>query len=95
MIIEDFLNEIISRYKAGDATEHTYRPALARLFEALDPDVTVTNEAKRVTDVGSPDFTFQRKDQTRGFLTIGHCEAKDIGLDVRHPQGYSIELYRV
>jgi predicted helicase len=89
--IAEFLNEIILIRKAGGATEHSYRPAFAKLFEALDPEVAVTNEAKRVTEAGSPDFTFRRQDKTRGFLTIGHCECKDFGLDVRHPQGYSSE----
>ncbi len=89
--IQEFLSEVIRKYKAGDATEHTYRPALAKLFESLDDKVSVTNEARRVTDAGSPDFTFRREDQTRGMLTIGHCECKDIGADVRHPQGYSKE----
>lgn len=91
LAIQEFLSEVIRKYKAGDATEHTYRPALAKLFESLDDKVSVTNEARRVTDAGSPDFTFRREDQTRGMLTIGHCECKDVGSDVRHPQGYSKE----
>ena len=91
MAVEEFLNEIIRIKNAGGATEHSYRPALAKLFESLDSDVNVTNEARRVTDAGSPDFTFRRSDKTHGFLTIGHCECKDIGVDVRHPQGYSKE----
>ena len=90
-MIASFLEEIIQKYRAGDATEHSYRAPLEKLFASLDPDVSVTNEARRVTDAGSPDFTFRRRDQTRGSLTIGHCECKDIGLDVRHPTGYSAE----
>tara|TARA_R110000765_G_scaffold315797_1_gene408318 strand:+ start:196 stop:3372 length:3177 start_codon:yes stop_codon:yes gene_type:complete len=90
-MIQEFLNDVIARHRAGDATEHSYRPALAKLFESLNPDVSVTNEARRVTDAGSPDFTFRREDQSRGFLTIGHCECKDVGFDVRHPAGYSKE----
>ncbi len=89
--IEQFLNEVIAKHQAGDATEHTYRPALANLFESIDRTVSVTNEAKRVTDVGSPDFTFRRKDRSGGYRTIGHCEAKDVGFDVRDPSGYSKE----
>lgn len=78
ILIQPFLDEIIQTYQAGDATEHSYRAPLQNLFESLNAEVTVTNEARR-TEAGSPDFTFRRRDKTRGSLTIGHCECKDVG----------------
>lgn len=77
-MIDNFLDEIIRTYRAGDATEHSYRAPLQKLFESLNSEVTVTNEAKR-TEAGSPDFTFRRRDRTLGSLTIGYCECKGIG----------------
>lgn len=78
MDIPGYLDEIRSLYKGGQTTEHSFRPALARLFSSIDPALTVINEPRRTVDVGAPDFVFQRGD-----VSIGWCEAKDIGKDVR------------
>jgi hypothetical protein len=78
MDIPGYLDEIRSLYKGGQTTEHSFRPALARLFASIDPALTVINEPRRTVDVGAPDFVFQRGD-----VSIGWCEAKDIGKDVR------------
>lgn len=78
MDIQGYLNEIRKLYQGGQTTEHSFRPALARLFESIDPGLTVINEPRRTVDVGAPDFVFQR-----GAVSIGWCEAKDIGKDVR------------
>lgn len=78
-MIDTFLSEVISKYEAGDATEHSYRAPLENLFTSMDDEVRVINEAQRVRQVGSPDFTFKRKQETGGDLTIGVCECKDIG----------------
>ena len=72
------LDEVRRLYKSGETTEHSFRPALARLFQQIDPDLTVINEPRRMIDVGAPDFVF-----ARGGISIGWCEAKDIGKDVR------------
>ena len=64
--------------KRGDATEHTHRPALKELLEALDASITATNEPKR-SDCGAPDYVISRK---RDGLTAGHVEAKDVGADL-------------
>lgn len=77
MDIQGYVNEIRSLYASGQTTEHSFRPALSRLFNAIDPDVTVINEPRRVA-VGAPDFVFDRKG-----ISIGWVEAKDIGKDVR------------
>ncbi len=73
MEVSGYLNEIRSLAASGLATEHSYRPALERLFATIDPDVTVINEPKRVTDVGAPDFVFNRNG-----VSVGWCEAKDL-----------------
>jgi hypothetical protein len=61
----------------GDDTEHTHRPALKTLIEALATGVTATNEPKHV-ECGAPDYVVSRN-TPHGPLTIGHIEAKDIG----------------
>lgn len=78
MDIQDYLNEIRALYASGQTTEHSFRPALAKLFKAIDPALTVINEPKHITDVGAPDFVFNRGD-----IAVGWCEAKDIDKDVR------------
>lgn len=78
MEIQRYLDKVRALYSSGQTTEHSFRPALAELFGSIDPTVTVINEPKHITDVGAPDFVFQRGD-----VAIGWCEAKDIGKDVR------------
>jgi hypothetical protein len=76
--LQGYLNEIRALYASGQTTEHSFRPALAKLFGSIDPALTVINEPKHITDVGAPDFVFYR-----GEVAIGWCEAKDIDKDVR------------
>lgn len=76
-IIEDFVGKVISTYKTGAATEHSYRPALQDLFNGLAEGVTALNEPKRV-DCGAPDFIIQR-----GEIVVGHVEAKDLSVGLR------------
>lgn len=76
--IQGYINEVRALYASGQTTEHSFRPALARLFGSITADLTVINEPKHITDVGAPDFVFNR-----GEVAIGWCEAKDIGKDVR------------
>lgn len=78
MDIQGYVNEIRALHASGQSTEHSFRPALARLFNSIDPVLTVINEPKHLTEVGAPDFVFNR-----GEVAIGWCEAKDIGKDVR------------
>ena len=78
MDIQGYVNEIRALYASGQTTEHSFRPALAKLFQSVDSALTVINEPKHITDVGAPDFVFQRGD-----VAIGWCEAKDIGKDVK------------
>ncbi len=78
MDVAGYLAEIKTLYASGQTTEHSFRPALAKLFGSIDPALTVINEPKHITDVGAPDFVFQRGD-----VAIGWCEAKDIGKDIK------------
>jgi predicted helicase len=76
-LVQDFLQAVIATHKKGNATEHSYRPALQQLFNALDPKVSALNEPKR-EKVGAPDFSI-----SRGDIVIGHCEAKDLPIDLK------------
>jgi len=78
MDIPGYLDEIRTLYRTGQSTEHSFRPALERLFASIDPALTVINEPRRTVDVGAPDFVFQRDG-----VAIGWCEAKDIGKDIK------------
>jgi hypothetical protein len=83
--IQAYLDEVRAKYASGQATEHSYRPALQKLFESIDPELTVINEPKK-SEAGMPDFLFQRKD-----VPFGWAEAKDIDKDVIRLKGYSVE----
>lgn len=78
MDIAGYLNEIRSLAASGQATEHSYRPALERLFKSIDDNLTVINEPRRLTDVGAPDFVFNDKNG----VSIGWCEAKDLTKEI-------------
>lgn len=77
MLFAEYLDEIRHLHKTGQTTEHSFRPALARLFQSIDPTLEVINEPKRLTEVGAPDFVFNRDG-----VAIGWCEAKDLDKDV-------------
>jgi hypothetical protein len=76
-VITSYVAEIDKIYRAGNATEHSYRPALKTLFENLTKGLTITNEPKHI-DCGAPDYII-----TRSGIPLGYIEAKDIsvGLD--------------
>ncbi|WP_270374911.1 type ISP restriction/modification enzyme [Marinicauda sp. Alg238-R41] len=84
-VVAEYFERVKTVYATGEATEHSYRPALEFLFKTLDDGLTVVNEPKR-TDFGAPDFIFQRDG-----VPIGYCEAKDIDKDIRALKGYSVE----
>ena len=75
-IFKDYLALIEQACKAGNATEHTHRPALKGLLEAFQPGITATNEPKRIK-CGAPDYIITRKD-----IPLGFVEAKDIGVSL-------------
>ena len=70
--IQDFILSVQRVYASGQATEHSYRPALEILLRAINPDLEVVNEPKR-QKVGAPDFIVYR-----GGVQVAFVEAKDI-----------------
>src|SRR5258708_8110507 len=72
--LRTYLGKIEGYYKAGKATEHTYRGTLQDLLELLGKNISATNEPKRV-QCGAPDYVVERNN-----LTIGYIEAKDIDI---------------
>lgn len=72
--VSQYLTEIIHEFKTGVAKEHSYRPALKKLFESIASNITAINEPARGS-VGAPDFAIRNNDHTIGFV-----EAKDIGV---------------
>ena len=71
--MNEYIKAIEKELLAGNATEHTLRPALKALIEGLGEKVNATNEPKRI-ECGAPDFVVPR-----GVITIGYLEAKDVG----------------
>ena len=78
--ISAYLAEINKALQAGNATEHTHRPALKAFVQAIAQsqglDVTATNEPKQV-ECGAPDFVVSAQN-----IPLGHIEAKDVGKDL-------------
>lgn len=76
--------------KAGNATEHTHRPALKSLIEALaGTGVQAINEPKKI-ECGAPDFII-----ARGTVPLGYIEAKDVGIDLgKTERGEQLGRYR-
>ncbi|MDN3644846.1 N-6 DNA methylase [Pontixanthobacter aestiaquae] len=85
MDIAGYLAEITEIYDGGEATEHSYRAPLQRLFESIDDSARVINEPKR-SEGGMPDFLFHRDG-----VAFGWAEAKDLPKDVVKLKGYSVE----
>jgi len=71
--IKQYLSSIEKALKVANATEHTHRPTLKSLIEALAPGVTATNEPKHIA-CGAPDYVVTRKN-----FIVGYIEAKDVG----------------
>ena len=82
MNISEYLDEVRAVYATGQATEHSYRPAIRKLFAAIDDSLSIINEPK-ASDVGMPDFLFQR-----GAVPLGWAECKDIHKDIIRLKGY-------
>ena len=75
--IRDYLKEIEGLHRAGNATEHTFRPALRDLLKRVGgQEIEATNEPKRIT-CGAPDYVLTRN-TGKGTFTIGYVEAKDL-----------------
>jgi len=75
--ITNYLREIETELPTGNATEHTYRPALKAFVESLAEHITATNEPRHVA-CGAPDFCISRKTDHEKEI-IGYIETKDVG----------------
>ncbi|MDQ2973834.1 MAG: N-6 DNA methylase [Acidobacteriota bacterium] len=80
MSLTQYLNSIEKEVIAGNATEHTHRPALKSLIESLAEKITATNEPQRIK-CGAPDYIV-----TRGQTPVGYIEAKDVGVNLENAE---------
>lgn len=79
--IKTYMASIEQALKVGNATEHTHRPALKTLLEAIGgPDVQATNEPKQI-ECGAPDYIV-----ARGVVPLGYVEAKDVSVDLNRTE---------
>ena len=93
-IFESYLSEINTAYLNGDATEHTHRPALKTLIEAMAVKITCTNEPKRLIYCGAPDMKISRR-VGHSEQAFGYVECKDIGVDLKKEEkGEQLKRYR-
>ena len=76
MSFSEYRRDVRATHGTGQATEHSYRPALQSLLEALGSDIRAINEPTQA-DYGAPDFIVQRRQ-----VPIGHIECKDIGANL-------------
>ena len=89
-----YSDAIAANLKAGNATEHTHRPALKTLPAGVGaqtgaPGIRATNEPQRIA-CGAPDYIL-----TRGLLPLGYVEAKDVGLNLdKIAQTQQLKRYR-
>ena len=85
-----YRHEIGQTYATGQATEHSYRPALQVLIQALGgTGVRALNEPAQVA-CGAPDFIVERNG-----VPIGHIECKDVGANLnRVENGDQLKRYR-
>ena len=92
MDIKEYISTVNQKYRAGNATEHSYRGALEQLMQTLLPKLRIVNEPKRVK-CGAPDYIASRKDG----MPVFYIEAKDIGdndLDGRNPHAHKEQFTR-
>ena len=92
MNLKEYISTVNQKYRAGNATEHSYRGALEQLIQTLLPKLRIVNEPKRVK-CGAPDYIASRKDG----MPVFYIEAKDIGdndLDGRNPHGHKEQFTR-
>ena len=89
-VFRDYCREIGQTRATGQATEHSYRPALQKLIQDLaGGDVRAINEPQSVA-CGAPDFIVER----RG-VRIGHIECKDVGANLdRAEASAQLKRYR-
>ena len=76
-IVVQYINDVSKQFSTGKATEHSYRPALAKLLSDLLPNHTVTNEPTRI-NCGAPDYIIAKGSGATS-IPVAFVEAKDVG----------------
>ena len=72
-----YLRDLRKERRSGQATEHSYRPALKKLIEAAGPPgIQAVNEPTQ-GEYGAPDFIVHQNG-----VPVGHVECKDIGANL-------------
>ena len=92
MDLKEYISTVNQKFRAGNATEHTYRGVLEQLMQSLLPKLRIVNEPKR-EKCGAPDYIASRKNG----MPVFYIEAKDIGdndLDGRNPHGHKEQFTR-
>ena len=92
MDIKEYISIVNQKFRADNATEHTYRGVLEQLIQSLLPKLRIVNEPKR-EKCGAPDYIASRKDG----MPVFYIEAKNIGdndLDGRNPHGHKEQFTR-
>ena len=72
-----YRKEVAETHATGQATEHSYRPALKNLVEALGGEGTKALNEPAHVECGAPDFIVERNG-----VPIGHVECKDVGANL-------------
>lgn len=75
--VAQYIDEVSKQFSTGKATEHSYRPALAKLLGDLLPNHTVTNEPTRIK-CGAPDYIIAKGSGATS-IPVAFVEAKDVG----------------
>jgi len=73
-VVRAYLKKITVAAASGDATEHSYRPALQELLQSLVDGIEAVNEPRRHVACGAPDFVVKKS-----AVPVGYVECKDIG----------------
>ena len=72
-----YVRLIAETRSTGHATEHSYRPALKSLLEALGDEGTKALNEPSYVECGAPDFVVEHNG-----VPIGHIECKDVGINL-------------
>ncbi|WP_405324794.1 type ISP restriction/modification enzyme [Fibrobacter sp.] len=75
--VAQYIDDVSKQFATGKATEHSYRPALAKLLGDLLPNHTVTNEPTRIK-CGAPDYIIAKGGGATS-IPVAFVEAKDVG----------------
>jgi predicted helicase len=78
--VQHYVSEVIKQLQTGHATEHSYRPALKELINALGENIEAINEPKQ-SEHGAPDFVMIGKKNKDIKLAYGEAKIPGENLD--------------